>query len=159
MYLTNFPVAKAEMLIRKPVSEVFAAFIDPAITSRFWFTSGSGPLEAGKTVRWDWAMYGFSVDVVVREIEPERRIRVEWSTDGAPTTVDWVFVARPDQTTFVSITNSGFEGDGDTVVAQAIGSTEGFAFVLAGCKALLEHGVALNLVADRFPDGLGGEPE
>ena len=36
----------------------------------------------------------------------------------------------------------------------AVGSTEGFSFVLAGAKALLEHGVLLNLVPDRFPDGL-----
>ena len=28
------------------------------------------------------------------------------------------------------------------------------AFVLAGAKALLEHDVRLNLVPDRFPDGL-----
>jgi len=35
-----------------------------------------------------------------------------------------------------------------------VASTEGFAFVLAGAKALLEHGVLLNLVPDRFPDGL-----
>ena len=34
------------------------------------------------------------------------------------------------------------------------GATEGFSFVLAGAKALLEHGLQLNLVPDRFPDGL-----
>jgi hypothetical protein len=33
LQLTNAPVAKAEMLIRKPVAEVFEAFIDPAITT------------------------------------------------------------------------------------------------------------------------------
>lgn len=30
--------AKAEMLIRRPVAEVFAAFVDPAVTTRIWFT-------------------------------------------------------------------------------------------------------------------------
>jgi uncharacterized protein YndB with AHSA1/START domain len=152
--LTTPPVAKAEMLIRKPVSVVFEAFVDPAITSRFWFTRGSGMLEAGTTVQWDWEMYGFSVQVNVLEIEQDRRIRIEWSTTDAPTTVEWRFFPRPEQTTFVSITNTGFRGDGDEVVAQAIGSTEGFALVLAALKAYLEHGVSLNLVADRFPDDL-----
>ena len=28
----------------------------------------------------------------------------------------------------------------------------GFSLVLAGLKALLEHGIQLNLVADHFPD-------
>ena len=50
-------VAKAEMLIRKPVTNVFEAFVDPMITSKFWFSRGSAKLEAGKTVRWDWKMY------------------------------------------------------------------------------------------------------
>lgn len=36
----------------------------------------------------------------------------------------------------------------------ALDATEGFAFVLAGAKAWLEHGVELNLVRDRFPKGL-----
>ena len=48
------PVAKAQMLIRKPVAQVFEALVDPAITSRYWFSKGSGRLEAGKQVRWDW---------------------------------------------------------------------------------------------------------
>jgi uncharacterized protein YndB with AHSA1/START domain len=46
-------VAKAEMLIRRPVSEVFEAFIDPDITSKFWFTGSSGRLVQGERVHWD----------------------------------------------------------------------------------------------------------
>jgi hypothetical protein len=87
--LTQAPGAKAEMMIRKPVAEVFEAFIDP-----------------------------------------------------------------PDSTTFVSITETGFSGDGDEIVKQALESTGGFTWVLAGLKALLEHNIHLNLVADRFPEGL-----
>jgi hypothetical protein len=66
--------------------------------------------------------------------------------------VDWVFTPRADNTTFVSITNTGFSGDADEIVKQAVESTEGFTLVLAGLKALLEHNIILNLVADRFPD-------
>jgi uncharacterized protein YndB with AHSA1/START domain len=40
--LTQTPMATAEMLIRRPVPEVFEAFVNPAITSKFWFTKGSG---------------------------------------------------------------------------------------------------------------------
>jgi uncharacterized protein YndB with AHSA1/START domain len=47
------PVAKAEMRIRRPVAEVFEAFVDPAVTTRFWFTKSSGRLEAGKQVQWE----------------------------------------------------------------------------------------------------------
>jgi uncharacterized protein YndB with AHSA1/START domain len=154
MEFKNAPVAKAEMLIRRPVSEVFEAFVDPAITSKFWFSKGSGKLEEGKQVQWDWEMYNFSVQVNVKKIEANKRILVEWLAYGAPTQIEWVFTPLTEDTTFVSCMNSGFVGDGDEIVKQAVGSTEGFAFVLAGAKALLEHNVKLNLVPDRFPRGL-----
>ena len=32
------PVAHAQMLIRKPVDQVFEALLDPSITSQFWFS-------------------------------------------------------------------------------------------------------------------------
>ena len=51
-------IVEAQMLIRKPVAEVFEAFVNPQITTRFWFTKSSGRLEQGKTVRWDWEMFG-----------------------------------------------------------------------------------------------------
>jgi len=155
MELKQTPIAKAEMLIRKPVDEVFEAFVDPAITSRFWFTQGSGRLEAGKEVTWTWGMYNFSIPVQVKEIEKNKKILIDWPGYGTPTTVEWTFTSRPDGTTFVSIVNQGFTGEADEVVKQAIGSTEGFTLVLAGLKAFLEHNVTLNLVADRFPDGVG----
>lgn len=160
LQLDREPVAKAEMLIRRPVSEVFEAFVNPEITSKIWFTRSSGRLETGRTVRWDWEMYGVSSQVTVKDIEPDRRILVEWSGEDHPTTLEWVFTAREDGTTFVSITNAGFGGEADEIVDQAIGSTEGFTLVLAGLKALLEHDVRLNLVADRFPQEIekrGGE--
>ena len=145
------PAAKAEMLIRKPVAEVFEAFVDPAVTSRFWFSKGSDRLDAGRVVSWEWEMYGFSIDVAVKAIERDRRILIEWPGN---TSVEWIFKPRPDNSTFVSITNAGFTGDDDQIIGQVVGSTEGFTLVLAGLKAWLEHNVALNLVADRFPDGL-----
>ena len=33
------PTVECQMMIRKPVSVVFQAFIDPEITTKFWFTN------------------------------------------------------------------------------------------------------------------------
>lgn len=152
--MTETPVARAAMLIRKPVGEVFEAFVDPAITSHFWFTGGSDRLDAGQPVSWEWAMYGFTVDVEVREIDPSRRIVIGWSSGGQPaTTVEWTFRELTDGT-YVTIENRGFTGDAAAVVRQALDSTGGFAYVLAGAKAWLEHGIELNLVRDHVPAGL-----
>ena len=149
--LTQVPVATASMLIRKPVGEVFEAFVDPAITSKFWFTKGSGRLEAGMTVHWEWEMYDISVPVEVKAIEPNQRILIEWPGTTEPATVEWQFTPYGDDLTWVTITNAGFTGTGDEVVSQALDSTGGFSFTLAGLKAWLEHGIELNLVGDHTP--------
>src|SRR5690554_537435 len=145
--LQTEPVSRSQMLIRRPVAEVFEAFIDPAITSRFWFSRGDRRLEQGKTVMWYWDMYGVHAEVHVKAIEQDKRILIEW-----PTSVEWTFSPRGADATFVTITESGFEGTDDEKVALAIDSMGGFTLTLAGCKAFLEHGVELNLVADHNPD-------
>jgi uncharacterized protein YndB with AHSA1/START domain len=99
-------------------------------------------------------MYNISVAVTASVIEPNTRIVIEWKGYGTPTIVEWIFKALPDGTTFVTITESGFSGDGDSLVKQVADSTQGFSLTLAGAKAFLEHQIRLNLVADRYPKGV-----
>jgi len=150
--LKEEPVVKAEMNIRKPVDEVFATFIDPEKTTKFWFTKSSGKLEFGKHIRWDWEMYGVSANVYVKQLEENKRILIEWEEPYGYSTVEWTFTPRNGYETFVSIINSGFQGEGDEMVEQALDSMGGFTIVLCGLKAYLEHGISLNLIADKAPD-------
>jgi uncharacterized protein YndB with AHSA1/START domain len=110
-------------------------------------------LQQGADVTWHWDMYGASAQVAVKSVEQDRRILIEW-----PTPVEWLFTQRSDNTTFVTVTASGFTGTDDEKVSQAIDSMGGFSLVLAGCKAFLEHGVVLNLVADHNPDARTYQP-
>jgi uncharacterized protein YndB with AHSA1/START domain len=148
------PVAKAQLLIRKPVAQVFEALIDPAITSRFWFSKGSGRLETGKRIRWDWEMYGVHTEADVKAIETNRRILVEWNGPENPTQVEWTFEEKGDNATFVVVRNWGFKGDAEKVMAQVIDSTGGFTFLIAALKVFLEHGIEPNFVVDHAPDSL-----
>lgn len=149
MEIQKQPVAKVELLIRKPVAEVFEAFVDPDLITRFWFDRSSGRLESNKTVRWHWTALGATAEVRVKAIEEHRRILMDWGNGGF-TTVEWTFVPRSADTTYVMVANSGFEGDADEIMVQVVNSTGGFALVLAAAKAFLEHGINLNIVADRF---------
>lgn len=151
LQINHIPVAKTGMLIRKPVSKVFEAFINPEITTKFWFTKSSGILEVGEKITWTWEMYNVSSNVNVKEIEHNKRILVEWSGYGSPTLVEWNFISYEDKETYVSIIHSGFEGNGDKIVNNVLSSREGFAWVLAGLKAYLEHNIVLNLIGDAFP--------
>jgi uncharacterized protein YndB with AHSA1/START domain len=147
------PVAKAGMLIRRPVGEVFEAFADPAVTSRFWFSRGSGRLEPGARLRWDWEMYGVGSDILVKAIEPGRRILVDWDLER-PTEVEWTFAPRGPERTWVEVENRGFAGTPEERIERALDSAGGFALVLAGAKIWLERGVEPNFVLDRHPDGV-----
>jgi len=141
---------ETQMLIRKPVSKVFEAFIDPAITKNFWFTKASGKLEPGKTITWEWEMYGASAKVLVKEIVQDKKIQIEW---GDPvTTIDFEFEALNTDTTYVVIKNYGFTQTGEELIQQINNNTGGFTTVLDGLKAYLEHGINLNLIADKFPN-------
>ena len=148
------PIATAQLLIRQPVRQVFDALVDPTVTSHFWFSKGSGRLETGKRIRWDWEMYGAHADVDVKAIEVDKRILIEWNGPENPTMVEWTFDDKGNNTTFVVVKNWGFKGTADKVVADALDSTGGFTFLLAALKVFLEHGIEPNFVIDHAPDAL-----
>jgi uncharacterized protein YndB with AHSA1/START domain len=95
-----------------------------------------------------------SIHVIVKAIEPNARIVIEWPGYSGPTTVEWRFAPHENGSTFVSVTESGFTGSADELVKYVADSTQGFTLMLAGLKAFLEHGVRLNLTADRYPKGI-----
>jgi len=143
--------AETQMLIRKPISQVFEAFIDPEITRHFWFTKGSGRLEVNKKVTWEWEMYNMSSPVVAREIIHDKKISIEW---GEPATkVDFNFEPMGEGATYITIAHYGFQKTGDELVEEIKGSTGGFTTMVDGLKAWMEHGIELGLVRDKFPKG------
>jgi uncharacterized protein YndB with AHSA1/START domain len=153
MQLTKVPFASTGMLIRKPANEVFEAIVNPNLTTQFWFTKSNGRLEVGRPVRWEWEMYDVAIEVTATHIDPDKRIVINWPGYSGPTTVEWTFMPLRDGT-FVGVTESGFTGNGDDLVKFVAESTQGFSLMLAGLKAFLEHGIRLNLTADRYPEGV-----
>ncbi len=139
------------MLIRKPVAEVFDAFVGTDVITKVWFTKSTGRLDENERVTWTWELYGHSVDVKVKAVKTNEHILIDWGNYGDETEVEWKFKEIDANSTFVSITNRGFKGDATKLIMQIRDSTEGFTILLAGMKAYLEHGIELNLVGDRFP--------
>ncbi|WP_228459026.1 SRPBCC domain-containing protein [Chryseobacterium bernardetii] len=96
---------EAQMLIRRPIEDVFEAFINPEVTTHFWFTKSTGKLEEGKTVTWEWEMYGVKNVVNVHKIIPNQLIKTEW---GEPSVyVDYEFKTM-ENGTLVVIKSYGF---------------------------------------------------
>lgn len=142
------PAAKAAMLIRKPVHEVFEAMVNPAITSQFWFSKGTGRLDKEKKVEWAWEMYGVSQEVTVHQVTPDRSIAFNWGD----TDVTITFEPKGDNATFISMEESGWAADDPNLIELIVGQTEGWTLVCASLKAYLEQGVRIKVVEDRHPD-------
>lgn len=148
------PVITVQMLIRRAAKDVYNAFADPEQTTNFWFTKSSGKLQTGKTVQWEWDMYGASADVKVLEMEEGKFIKTIW---GEPATyVDYIFEAVDAHSTYVTIKNYGFRQSGEALISEIIDKTGGFTSVVDALKAWLEHGIKLQLVRDKFPNKQNG---
>ena len=145
----NQKYAGAHMLIRRPVEQVFEAFVDPAVTKNFWFTGSTGNLGPNKRITWTWEMYNVSTTVLVKEIIKNKKIVIEWN--DPPTLVDFDFKALSNSSTYVTIKNYGFDKTGDELIDVIRDSTGGFTTVLDGLKAFLEHNINLNLIVDKYP--------
>lgn len=139
---------EAQMLIRKPIQEVFKAFIDPEITTNFWFTKSTGKLEEGETITWEWEMYDARSEVKVLQIIPNQLIKTEWGLFS--NNVDYEF-KEMEKGTLVIIKSYGYSEKGDELLSVINDNTGGFTTVLDGCKAYLEHGINLRLIEDKFP--------
>ncbi|MEX2594767.1 MAG: SRPBCC domain-containing protein [Anditalea sp.] len=85
----------------------------------------------------------------MKGIIPDKKISIQW--DEPATTVDFEFEALSRDTTYVEIRNYGFKNTGDELIQSIKDNTGGFTTVLDGLKAYLEHGIKLNLIADKFP--------
>jgi hypothetical protein len=68
-------------------------------------------------------MYDVSATVRVKELEENSRILIEWDPDS-PEVIEceWRFFSGEGDTTFVRITETGYKGSGDEIVARAIRS-------------------------------------
>lgn len=140
--------ANAQMIIHRPASDVFEAFVDPNIMTRFWFPKTSGRLEEGKEVKWyvGTDAGAFEITVRVKVAQKPHTLCIQWGVDSTFTDVEWKFEPHDDSGTIVRICESGFSGNHSEVVRAALDSTGGFNQVITAAKALLEHGAQINVV-------------
>jgi uncharacterized protein YndB with AHSA1/START domain len=97
-------IAKAAALVRRPVDDVFNAFVRPEEITRFWLQSASAPLAPGAKVHWEFMVPGASETATVTAFEAPRLIAFDWS-DGLHVKLDFK-VFSPD-VTHVSVEVTG----------------------------------------------------
>jgi uncharacterized protein YndB with AHSA1/START domain len=141
---------ETQLLIRRSPKTIFKAFVDPKITTEFWFTKSSGRLEKGKTVIWEWEMYGAKDEVTVIELNQNKKITILWGNPKSK--VDFTFEELKKSQTLVKIACYDFEHKKKDLFATMLDYMGGFTTVLDGLKAYLEYGINLSLTKDKYPD-------
>ena len=142
--------ARAEIRVHAPPSSVFDAFADAAKMSQYWFTRRDDGLREGESVTWYLgpAEDAYAFDIRVVELSHPNRIVIEWENGEDLTRVAWAIEETAPADSIVRIEESGYSGAEDAIIERVLDSTGGFNQVLMAAKALVEHGVAMNVVAD-----------
>ena len=125
-----------KMKITKPASDVFEAIADPEKMGGFWFSSGTGRVEQGKTITWRYEEYGAEGDIHVLEVVENEKIVFNWGE----TKVTIVFV-EADGGTIIEVTESGLKADDPNIVATMMDQKEGWVYMLTCMKGYLENGI------------------
>jgi uncharacterized protein YndB with AHSA1/START domain len=140
---------KTALQILKPANEVFNAIINPEEMSNYFISKGSGKMEPGEIIIWQFPEFNADFPVRVGKIEKNKYISFFWDMDGFELFVEMVLTPRPDNSTLVTITEKSREND-EAGIKWLKGNTEGWANFLACLKAWLEYGINLRKGAFDF---------
>ncbi len=143
-------VAIAKTIFRATPDKVYEAFVDPARMKLFWFHRNDEGLKIGETVTWYLGdaedAFGFPVQVV--DLKPNALIHLRWGTGDNSTDIRWVLEETESGDTRLTIEETGFAGKSQEIVERVLDSTGGFNQAIVAAKALVEHNVVINIVAD-----------
>jgi uncharacterized protein YndB with AHSA1/START domain len=115
--------------IAKPAPLVFDAIVNPKKMCNYFISQGSGPMEEGKTVQWEWDDAGVRFDIAVKKVVPHSLVQFSWVATGGPSLVTIRLEEGVHQATTITITEEGWAADESApakVVQQAIGWTDFF---------------------------------
>ncbi|MCJ8014554.1 SRPBCC family protein [Paenibacillus sp. KQZ6P-2] len=127
--------------ILKPANEVFEAIVDPEKMSNYWFSSGTGRVEQGKTITWRYDEYSAEVVINVLEVEENKKIMFSWGGYGQETIVTIKLIELDHTSTVIEVNESGLKEDDPEIVNKMMGQKEGWVYVLTCLKGYLENGI------------------
>lgn len=134
---------KAALQIQKPTSEVFEAIVDPTKMSNYFISKGSGRLDEGKQIMWQFPEFDIEFPIQVGKIEQDKYISYYWEVDQLELLVEITLTPATGNATLVNVTEKSRDNNeaGITWLRQ---NTEGWANFLACLKAYLEYGINLR---------------
>ncbi|MFB5191936.1 SRPBCC family protein [Alicyclobacillus fastidiosus] len=130
-----------KITIRRPVTEVFEAFVDPLKIGNFWFSSSSERWEQGKAITLTYDEYDAQVDIQVLGIKANQEICFQWGTAGEGHVVTISLKDLDGSSTLVEVNEEGFHEDDENLIVNLVDNKEGWVYMLTCLKAYVEFGV------------------
>lgn len=140
---------KTRLQILRPVQDVYEAIIDPVKMSNYFISKGSGKLEEGKRIIWQFPEFAMDFPIQVKRLESNSYISYVWNIDKKDLLVEISLLSLTDNETLITITEKDREPD-NAGIEWLKGNTEGWANFLACLKAYLEYGINLRKGAFDF---------
>jgi len=135
---------KAKLKIQKPAHQVFEAIADPALMANYFIAKGTGRMEEGATLYWQFPEFEMQFPVRVQKVESDKYLSFLWDdVDGTQTKVEITLEPKGDNDTLVQVTE-GTKENNEPGVQWLARNTEGWANFLACLKAFLEYGINLR---------------
>lgn len=128
--------------IRKPVSEVFEAIINPDKMSNYFILKSSGRMQEGEEIKWWFPEFEEEFLIRVNRVEQDRYISYYWDIDEEELLVEITLTPKEDST-LVSITEKSKDNN-ESGIRWLKSNTAGWANFLDCLKAYLEFGVNLR---------------
>ena len=134
---------KTIIQVAKPVSVVFDAIIDPAKMSNYFIAKGSGKMEAGKEILWQFPEFETQFPIHVDKVEENNLVSFRWASGEQENNVEISLSPRAGNATLVTVVERGMDNN-EAGIKWLKGNTEGWANFLACLKAWLEYGINLR---------------
>jgi uncharacterized protein YndB with AHSA1/START domain len=129
--------------IQKPIHEVYEAIVDPKKITGYFVSHASAPMEADRSITWEFSDYNVSFDIKVLEVMKDQRVSFEWDVEGKMVVVTISLTPISEKVTQIDITESSYLFT-ETDVAKAMGQTQGWTDFICSLKAYLYTGINLR---------------
>ncbi len=129
--------------IEKPINEVFKAFTDNEIISKYFVTSASAPIRAvGDKITWSWGEH--KAEIVITEFEENKKVAFTWPGYKVDYDVHALFLFEEvDGKTRVSVTEEGWK-DNEAGINSSLMNNAGWKEMLLSMKAWVMYNVDLR---------------
>jgi uncharacterized protein YndB with AHSA1/START domain len=135
--------AKSHLRVKKSVSEVFNAVVQPEQMCNYFISASTGPLTPGAKVTWTWGDFNASGPVEVLDFVENEKLAFVWGPPECQTRVDMQFIAIADDVTLIKVRE--LCGPNDANILKAVKrQAYGWTHLLFLLKVFLELGVNLR---------------